>query len=132
LHQRRILPLLRQKILAGLPLVAFSAGTTLCGVDILASNDMNVCATINFSALGLLPYTFNVHYPARERAQAKRDKWLQDYHRFHPHPILALEDSAYLRVQAGEMVLKRGNCWLFAKDDDGRRRFEHAVFHEFG
>jgi dipeptidase E len=115
LHQRGIVDLLRQKVVDGLPLVAFSAGTTICGPNILTSNDMNMCETAFFSSLNLTPFNFSVHYPADDPARAERDDWLQEYHAFHANSILALEDGAYLRIQNSRAVAARGNCWLLAK-----------------
>ncbi len=44
LHVSRLMPYLSKKVQAGLPLVAFSAGTILCGPNILTSNDLNMVA----------------------------------------------------------------------------------------
>ena len=41
LHAGGLLPYLRKKIQTGLPVAAFSAGTILCGPNILTSKDMN-------------------------------------------------------------------------------------------
>ena len=115
LHQRGVIHLLRQKIVDGLPLVAFSAGTTICGPNVLTSNDMNMCETTFLSSLSLTPFNFSVHYPADEPTRAERDEWLQEYHAFHSNSILALEDGAYLRIQTSGTVAVRGNCWLLAR-----------------
>ena len=115
LHRRGVFDLLRQKVLDGLPVVAFSAGTTLCGPNILTSNDINMCATTHFTALNLTPFNFSVHYPSEESARTETDAWLSGYHVYHGNPILALEDDAYLRVHDGEAVLVRGNGWLLEK-----------------
>jgi dipeptidase E len=63
LHISNFLEYLRKKITAGLPLIAFSAGTVLCGPNILASNDMNTVETPYFGGLNLIPFNFNCHYP---------------------------------------------------------------------
>src|SRR5512138_1210241 len=62
LHSSGLLPYLRKKVQAGLPLVAFSAGTILCGQNILTSRDMNMLETPHFGGLNLLPFNFHVHY----------------------------------------------------------------------
>jgi len=115
LHQSGVIHLLRQKVVEGLPVVAFSAGTTLCGPNVLTSNDMNICETTLFSALNLVPFNFSVHYPADEPTRAEWDEWLREYHAFHSNSILALEDGAYLRFQSPDAIVLRGNCWLLAK-----------------
>lgn len=106
---------LRYRLLAGLPLVAFSAGAILCGPNVLTANDMNVCATPHFTSLNLLPYNFDMHYPTDESARANQDDWLLDYHAYHDNPILALQDGAYLYGDEQTLTVKAGVCWLLEK-----------------
>jgi peptidase E len=101
LHAAGAMPLLRQRLQEGLPLLALSAGCVLCGLDILTTNDINCCGCVHFGGLGLAGMNFNVHYPGEDRAlQQERDERLGEYQIFHPHPVLALEDGAYLRISA--------------------------------
>jgi peptidase E len=107
---------LRQRIVAGLPLVAFSAGTVFCGQDILTTNDINCCGCIQFAGLGLLPCNFNAHYPSEEGLEReRRDERLGEYMAFHDTPVLALEDSAYVRVLDGKLEVVRGGVWEFRR-----------------
>lgn len=121
LHRSGFYPLLRQKTLDGLPLIGFSAGTTLCGPNILTSNDLNLCATTHFEGLNLTPYNFSVHYPADETLRDAWDEWLQQYHVYFSNSILALEDDAYLRIDDTGAVLVRGGGWLLAKGQARRQ-----------
>jgi peptidase E len=107
---------IRERVRAGLPIVAFSAGAVMCGPNMLTTNDMNVSACVEFDGLGLLSYNLNVHYPPEEgEHQALRDERLWEYHQFHDNPVLAIEDSAHLRVENNRLELVKGNCWLFEK-----------------
>jgi dipeptidase E len=112
LHVAGVVSDLRERILAGLPLVAFSAGTVLCGPDVLTSNDDNDCGCTNFDGLGVVPFNFNVHVPTgsgpeREERQAR----LQAFSRQHRRSVLALEDGAYVRVLDRQVDIVRGNAW---------------------
>ena len=113
LHQLGIVSELRQRLLDGLPLVAFSAGTVFCGQDVLTTNDINCCGCTQFDGLKLLPYNLNVHYPlSPEEAVQGRDERLEEYQSFHATPILALEDGARVRItENGIQVL--GDVWEF-------------------
>ena len=51
LHLSNIKEYLRKKVTAGLPLIWYSAGTVLCGPNILTSMDMNTVGTPHFSGL---------------------------------------------------------------------------------
>ena len=48
LHLCKLMDSLRRKISDGLPVVAFSAGTVLCGPNILTSRDMNMVGSTIF------------------------------------------------------------------------------------
>lgn len=121
LHHYGLLADLRQRLRAGLPLVAFSAGAIICGPNMLTANDMNVCATTHFSSLNLVPYNFDMHYPTDDNARANQDDWLLDYHAYHDNPILALQDGAYLYVDERELTVKAGLCWLLEKGQPRRQ-----------
>jgi len=113
LHQIGIVAELRQRILDGLPLVTFSAGTVFCGQDILTTNDINCCGCTQFDGLKLVPYNFNVHYPTLPgEAQQDRDERLEEYQFFHDLPILALEDGACIRVTENGLQV-HGEVWEF-------------------
>jgi dipeptidase E len=109
LHVSQLFSYLRKKLEAGLPLVAFSAGTILCGPNILTSNDINMVPTTHFNALSLAPFNFAAHYTD--------DPWtdyrLLDYQAFHDNPLLLLEDGAYVRIRGKEAALVRGAAWLW-------------------
>jgi peptidase E len=114
LHASRLLPYLKKKFQAGLPLVAFSAGTILCGPNILTSRDMNMIETTNFTGLNLLPFNFHVHY----EDDLDRDDWLGDYHVFQPNPVILLEDGASLRAEGKKTSLVRGAAWILRQGQD--------------
>ena len=100
---------------AGMPIIAFSAGTVFCGLSVLTSNDTNDCDTDQFAGLKLIPCDFNVHYPADNPARPQRDRFLRSYTAQENHLVLALEDGAYLRATDADVRLARGGCWLFRK-----------------
>jgi dipeptidase E len=108
LQVSRLQAYLKRKIQAGLPLVAFSAGTVLCGPNILTSNDLNAVETPYFAGLNLVPFNFNVHYDD----SAARDDWLSDYHVFQENPVLLMAEDAYIRVSGKHTRLERGAAWI--------------------
>jgi dipeptidase E len=114
LHTSRLLPYLRKKLQAGLPLVAFSAGAILCGPNILTSRDMNMVETPHFGGLNLLPFNFHAHY----YDDVDKDDWLGDYHVFQPNPVILLEDGAYVRVDGKKTSLVRGEAWVLRRGQE--------------
>src|SRR5688572_17697884 len=73
LHISGVMPYLRKKIQAGLPLVAFSAGAMVCGPNILTSFDMNTVGTTSFEGLKASPFNFSCHYPLDGHGQSVKD-----------------------------------------------------------
>jgi dipeptidase E len=118
LHVSHLLPYLRKKIQSGLPVVAFSAGTILCGPNILTSKDMNTVETPHFDGLNLLPFNFFVHYGEDTYLRAIHDDWLTDYHVFHDNPVLIMADEAYIKVLRRKTTLVRGEAWLLRKGEE--------------
>jgi dipeptidase E len=118
LHSSGLIDYLRKKVMTGLPVVAYSAGTVLCGPNILTSNDINVVSTCNFTGLNLIPFNMLVHYPEDEIGRAKKDNWLSEYFTFHENPVLIMADGAYVQVAGKRTSLVRGDAWLKNKGKD--------------
>ena len=121
LHACGVMPYLRKKIQSGLPLVGFSAGTVLCGPDILTSKDMNTVETPHFDGLNLVPFNFFPHYADDGYGQSVHDDWLADYHFFHDHPVILMSDGAYVKVDGKKTILVRGDAWVLRKDSEKER-----------
>jgi len=115
LHLSGIIDYLRKKVTAGLPVVAFSAGTVLCGPNILTSGDINMVGTGHFTGLNVIPFNFSVHYPEDDPGRSVRDDWLSEYHAFHENPVLLLRDSAWIKVEGKRTILERGEAWILRK-----------------
>jgi dipeptidase E len=114
LHVSGLMPYLRKKVRAGLPVVGFSAGMILCGPNILTSSDMNSVETGHFDGLNASPFNFFAHYDA----DAVQDDWLSDYHAFHDNAIIMLSDGAYVKVDGKKTTLVRGDAWVLRKDSE--------------
>jgi peptidase E len=127
LNVSRLMIFLRKKVLAGLPVVAFSAGAVLCGPNILTSKDMNTIETSFFAGLNVTPFNFSVHYPLDAYGQSVKDEWLADYHFFHDNPIIMLSDGAYVEMDGKKTTLVRGEAWIFRKDQEKEKLEENKL-----
>ena len=119
LHISGLMPLLRKKVQAGLPVVGFSAGAIVCGPNILTSKDMNTVETNRFDSLNASPFNFFAHYDADAYGQSTvHDDWLADYHVFHDNAVIMLNDGAYVKVEGKKTTLVRGDAWILRKDSE--------------
>ena len=124
LHVSGILPYLRKKIQAGLPLMGFSAGMIVCGPNILTSKDMNTVETTHFDSLNVSPFNFFAHYAMDAYGQSVHDDWLADYHFFHDNPVIMLSDGAYVKVEGKKTTLVRSEAWILRKDSEKKKLIE--------
>jgi peptidase E len=115
LHLSKFMDTLQRKVRAGFPLVAFSAGTVLCGPNILTSRNMNLIGTSYFSGLKVTNFNFYVHYTEDEITRLETDEWLREYHVFHENPVILLADGGYVRVEGKKTTLVRGDAWILCK-----------------
>ena len=118
LHVSSVMPFLKKKIQSGLPLVGFSAGMVICGLNILTSRDMNTVETSHFDGLNASPFNFFAHYAMDAYGQSVQDEWLADYHFFHDNPVVMLSDGGYVQVEGKKTTLVRGEAWVLRKDSE--------------
>ena len=120
LHVSGLMPYLRKKVQAGLPVVGFSAGMMLCGPNILTSSDMNSVETHYFEGLKASPFNFFAHYTG----DGYQDDWLSEYHSFHENAVIMLSDGAYVKVEGKKTTLVRGEAWVLRKDSEKEKLIE--------
>src|SRR5262245_60872330 len=118
LHISGLMPYLRKKVQAGLPVVGFSAGMILCGPNILTSTDMNSVETTHFTGLNASPFNFFAHYDADSYGQSMHDDWLSDYHSFQDNPVILVSNNAYVKVEGKKTTLVRGDAWILRRDSE--------------
>ena len=121
LRRSRLYDLVRERVLGGVPLVAFSAGTVLCGPTIVSTNDWNVVESTRFDGLGILPFHVNVHYPVDPQAVAERDERIHHFLAVRREPVVALEQEAWLSVDGSVLVPRGGRAWLFTSEPETKR-----------
>ena len=118
LHISGLMPYLRKKVQAGLPVIGFSAGMILCGPNILTAKDLNSIGTTHFSSLNASPFNFFAHYVSNTYGESEHDGWLADYHVFHDNPVILLSDGAYVKVDGKKTTLARGDAWILRRGEE--------------
>ena len=121
LHVSGLMPYLRKKVQAGLPVVGFSAGMIVCGPNMLTAKDLNSVETTHFSGLNASPFNFVAHYAADSYGQSEHDDWLSDYHTFQDNPVIMMNDGAYLKVEGKKTTLVRGDAWILRRGAEKER-----------
>jgi peptidase E len=126
LHISKLMPYLR-KLVQTIPVVAFSAGTVLCGPNILTSKDLNSVGTPYFEGLKAVPFNFLVHYAEDMYIRAIHDNWVTDYHVFQDNSVILMSDNAYVKVEGKKFFLERGDAWILRKGQE-KEKLEPGEF----
>lgn len=90
---------------AGMPYLGVSAGANLACPTIRTTNDMPIVQPSALSALALVPFQVNPHYPAAGPLREARDRRLGEFLEENDVPVLGLCEGSWLHVSAGRATL---------------------------
>ncbi len=109
LYANKLLAVIRQRALAGMPYIGWSAGANVACPTICTSNDMPVVWPERCEALNLVPFQINPHYtdtrlPGHQgETRAER---LQEFAHANPKlPVLGLREGSALRIEENRIQL---------------------------
>jgi dipeptidase E len=109
LYAHNLIPVLRERIAAGMPYMGTSAGSNMAGLSIGTSNDMPIVHPPSFEALGVVPFNLNPHYPSAppdpNHKGETRDDRIAEFHVFNSQPVVALYEDGMLRVNGPDVQL---------------------------
>ncbi len=121
LYSTGMLDAIRNAVRAGLPYVGTSAGSNVACPTIRTTNDMPIVQPPSFEALGLVPFQINPHYVDRDpdsSYQAEtREQRLLEFLEENATPVVALRESAWLRVEGGEVLLQGAGARLYRRNE---------------
>lgn len=121
LQRLELVAAIRERVVAGVPYIGWSAGANIAAPTIATTNDMPIVAPATFEALDLLPFQINPHYEEESAAACRsgesRAQRLREYCELSPStPVAAMRDGATLRVEgASVMVGGISSVTVFAK-----------------
>jgi dipeptidase E len=97
------------KVRQGMPYIGTSAGTNVACPTIRTTNDMPIAEPPSLSALSLIPFQINPHYPAREvfdgHLGETRDRRLSEFLEDNDVPVLAMQEGAWLEINEARAAL---------------------------
>ncbi len=109
LQDSGLLPILRERALAGTPYLGSSAGTNIAAPTIRTTNDMPIVEPASFEALGLVPFQINPHYldadPGSTHMGETREQRLKEFHEENETPVVGIREGAWIRVEGDRAVL---------------------------
>lgn len=109
LQDTGILPILKERALAGMPYIGSSAGTNIAAPTIRTTNDMPIVQPTSFEALGLVAFQINPHYldpdPGSTHMGETRETRLREFHEENETPVVGLREGAWIRVEGDRETL---------------------------
>jgi dipeptidase E len=104
-----LLTAIGDRVRAGIPYLGVSAGANLACPTIRTTNDMPIVQPASLTALGLIPFQVNPHYPAASadegQMRQERDSRLSEFLEENDVPVIGLCEGSWLRVSGTRATL---------------------------
>lgn len=109
LYKNKIIRSLQKAIESGIPYLGTSAGSNICGVSMMNTNDMPIVYPPSFQTLGCIPFNINAHYldpiPNSTHMGETRETRIKEFHVFNQTPVLGLREGSWLTVFGDQINL---------------------------
>jgi dipeptidase E len=121
LYKNEVISTLKQVLENGTPYLGTSAGSNICGMNMMNTNDMPIVYPPSFNTLGLIPFNINAHYldPIKDSKHMgeTRETRIKEFHVFNETSVLGLREGSWLEV-LGDCISLKGNesARLFQKN----------------
>jgi dipeptidase E len=110
LYKKDVLSALKIAIEKGTPYLGTSAGSNICGVNMMNTNDMPIVYPPSFTTLGCIPFNINAHYldpiVGSTHKGETRETRIKEFHVFNSIDVLGLREGSWLEVKGEEIILK--------------------------
>ncbi|QNM86540.1 dipeptidase PepE [Polaribacter pectinis] len=110
LYKNDIIDTLKKVINNGTPYLGTSAGSNICGISMMNTNDMPIVYPPSFVTLGCIPFNINAHYldpiEGSKHMGETRETRIKEYHVFNEVPVLGLREGSWLSVEGNSITLK--------------------------
>ncbi|WP_440881022.1 dipeptidase PepE [Tenacibaculum sp. C7A-26P2] len=136
LYKNDLITVLKEVLTNGIPYLGTSAGSNICGVTMMNTNDMPIVYPPSFDTLGVIPFNINAHYldpdPDSTHMGETREMRIKEYHIFNETPVLGLREGSWLEV-LGNTITLRGSltarCFQPNKEAIELTPDSEVVFH---
>lgn len=110
LYKNDVIETLKEVLEKGTPYLGTSAGSNICGVTMMNTNDMPIVYPPSFKTLGCIPFNINAHYldpiEGSIHMGETRETRIKEFHIFNETPVLGLREGSWLEVLDDTILLK--------------------------
>ena len=112
LHETGLMTAIRERVLAGIPYIGWSAGANVACPSMKTTNDMPISEPLSFSCLNLMPFQINPHYldanPSGHAGET-REQRIQEFLTVNREVTVAGLREGCLFIIEGNKIQMQGN-----------------------
>ncbi len=109
IYTNEILNDLQVAVENGTPYLGTSAGSNICGVTMMNTNDMPIVYPPSFNTLNFIPFNINAHYldpiEGSTHMGETRATRIKEYHAYNSTTVLGLREGSWLHVSGLSITL---------------------------
>lgn len=109
MNDLRIFPVIRQRVLAGIPFIGWSAGSNVACPTLRTTNDMPIIDPKGFDCLNLVPFQINPHYLDKNpegHGGETREQRIEEFLEINPHTcVVGLREGTMLYRDGANLSL---------------------------
>ncbi len=110
LYKQDIFDVLKEVVENGTPYLGTSAGSNICGVNMMNTNDMPIVYPPSFKTLEFIPFNINAHYldpvEGSTHMGETRATRIKEFHVYNTTPVIGLREGSWLEVDGNSILLK--------------------------
>jgi len=101
---------LKEVVENGTPYLGTSAGSNICGITMMNTNDMPIVYPPSFKTLEFIPFNINAHYldpiDGSTHMGETRETRIKEYHQYNWTSVVGLREGSWLQVSGTTITLK--------------------------
>ncbi len=109
MNESGLFPLIRERVMAGIPFIGWSAGSNVACPTLRTTNDMPIIDPKGFGCLNLVPFQINPHYLDKNpegHGGETREQRIEEFLEINPETyVVGLREGTMLRMEGGELRL---------------------------
>lgn len=110
LYKNGLIYVLKEALDKGTPYLGTSAGSNICGVSMMNTNDMPIVYPPSYETIGAIPFNINAHYldpvEGSTHMGETRETRIKEFHVYNETPVLGLREGSWLEVNGDQIQLK--------------------------
>jgi dipeptidase E len=104
-----LFPMIRERVMAGVPYIGWSAGANVACPTLRTTNDMPIIDPKGFECLNLVPFQINPHYLDKNpegHGGETREQRIEEFLEVNPEvSVIGLREGTMLRYEEGQLTL---------------------------